>query len=79
MKLLGIISVDFHITDQLLIIYCTVTNYMRKSGNTMASASAIYSSSRNPIIQLGGKFFYDILSEPVVCMKPIGLMKTCLN
>jgi hypothetical protein len=34
-KLLGIISVDFDITDQLLIIYSAFVKYLRKNGNKM--------------------------------------------
>jgi len=33
MKLLGIISADFDITDQLLIKYSTIVRYWRKYGN----------------------------------------------
>jgi hypothetical protein len=40
-KLLGII-VDFNATDQLLITYSLFIKYLRKNGNTMNHASAIY-------------------------------------
>jgi hypothetical protein len=33
-KLLGIISVDFDTTDQLLIIYSAFVKYLRKNWNT---------------------------------------------
>jgi hypothetical protein len=33
-KLLGIISVDFDVTDQLLIIYSAFVKYLKKNGNT---------------------------------------------
>jgi len=35
MKLLGIVSVDFVITDQQLIRYSGFIRYWRKNGNTM--------------------------------------------
>jgi hypothetical protein len=34
-KLLGIISVDFDVTGQLLIIYSAFVKYLRENGNTM--------------------------------------------
>jgi hypothetical protein len=34
-KLLGIISVDFDVTGQLLIIYSAFVKYLKKNGNTM--------------------------------------------
>jgi len=34
-KLVGIISVDFDATGQLLIIYSEFVKYLRKNGNTM--------------------------------------------
>jgi hypothetical protein len=34
-KLLGIISVDFDVAGQLLIIYSAFVKYLRKNGNTM--------------------------------------------
>ena len=34
-KLLGIISVDFDTTGQLMIIYCAFIKHTRKNGNTM--------------------------------------------
>jgi len=34
-KLLGIMSVDFDATGQLLIIYSAFVKYLRKNGNTM--------------------------------------------
>jgi len=34
-KLLGIISVDFDVTDQLLIIYSAFIKYFRNNGHTM--------------------------------------------
>jgi len=41
-KLLGIINVDFDAIDQLLITCFAFVKYLRKSGNTMSTASAIY-------------------------------------
>jgi hypothetical protein len=35
MKLLGIITVDFDITGEILVIYAAFTKYFSRSGNTM--------------------------------------------
>jgi hypothetical protein len=34
-KLLGIISVDFNATDQLMIVYFALVKYLRTDGNKM--------------------------------------------
>jgi hypothetical protein len=41
MKLLGIISVSFDVTDQLLIIFSAFASYWRKNWITMRNTSAI--------------------------------------
>jgi len=61
-KLLGIINVDFDATDKLLIIYSAFVKYLRKNGNSSASAiidfkKAYYSVKRevlhNILIEFG--------------------------
>jgi len=41
-KLLEILSVDLNVTGQLMIICSAFVKYMRKNGNTMRHASAVY-------------------------------------
>jgi hypothetical protein len=54
-KLLGIISVDFDATAQLLAIYATFFKYLRKNGNNMKQCISNLWNSRKLIIQLGGR------------------------
>jgi hypothetical protein len=58
MKLFGIISVGFDVTDQLLIRFSAFVRNWRKNGSTMRQyISYSYKwTSRRPIIQLGGKY-----------------------
>jgi len=52
-KLMGIISVDFHATGQLLIIYSAFVKYSRTNGNTIRQCISYLYTSRKPIIRLG--------------------------
>jgi len=54
-KLLGIISVDFDATGQLLITYSAFEKYVRKHGKAMRQGIRYLQTSRKPMIQLGGK------------------------
>ena len=78
-KLLGIISVDFEVTGQLLIIYFAFIKYLRKNGNTMRQCISYLWTSRKPMIQLGGGVMYNILIEFGIPMKVVSLIKMCLN
>jgi len=53
-RLLGIISVDFHV-GQLLIIYSAFSKYLRKSGNKAKQCLSYLYTSRKLMIQLGGR------------------------
>jgi hypothetical protein len=55
-KLLGIISEDFDITDKLLIRFFTFDRYRRKKWNTMRQYISYSYTSRKPMVQLGGKY-----------------------
>jgi len=54
-KLLGIINVDFDATGQLLIIYSAFFKHLRKNGNTMKQCIGYLQTSRNLMIELGGR------------------------
>ena len=54
-KVLGIISVDFDATGQLLIIYCAFVKYLRKNGNKMKQYISFLWTARKLMIQLGGR------------------------
>jgi hypothetical protein len=73
MKLLGIISVDFGVTDQLLIRFSAFVRYWRKNGSTMRQyIKKAYDSVRREVL-------YNILIEFGVPMKLVRLIKMCLN
>jgi hypothetical protein len=67
MKLLGIISVSFDVTDQLLISIIEYVKDLRKNGSTMRQYVS-YSQS-----------LHNILIESGVPMKLVRLIKMCLN
>jgi len=53
-KLLGIISVDFITTGQVLIIYFAFVKYLRKNGDTLKQCISYIQTSRKIMIQLVG-------------------------
>jgi hypothetical protein len=55
-KLLGIISVDFDATGQLLIIYSAFIKYVRKEWDYNETMHQLFIDFKKPMIQLGGKF-----------------------
>jgi hypothetical protein len=55
MKLLGIISVDFQVNDQLLIGSFSYVRYWRKNCSTMRQYINYSKTSRKRTILLGGK------------------------
>jgi hypothetical protein len=61
MKLLGIISVGFNVTDQLNRlttdkIFCIRQILEKKNGSTMRRYISYLQTSKKPKIQLGGKY-----------------------
>ena len=77
-KLLGIISVDFDATGQLLITYSLFIKYLRKNGNTMNHVSAIYRLQESLwFIYKGGLAKYS--DWLWYTMKLARLIKMCLN
>jgi len=55
-KFLGIMIVNFNTTSQLLILYCAFIKYSRINGNNTKQCISFVKTSRNPMIQLGGRF-----------------------
>jgi hypothetical protein len=66
MKLLGIISVDFNVIDQLQIRYFAFVRYWRKNWSAMGLYISYLEISGKPMIQLGGKY-YTTFSLNLVC------------
>jgi len=54
-EIVGIISVDFDATGQLLIIYSASVKYLRRNGNTTKQCISSLWTSRKLMIQLDGK------------------------
>jgi len=77
-KLLGIISVDFNSTSQLLIIYSAFVNTWEIMACNVAvhqlfiDFKEIYDYVRREVL-------YDILIEFGIPMEPVRLIKMCLN
>jgi len=70
---LGIISVDFDTTSQLLIIYCAFIKYLRKNGDTMRQCiSCLYDSVRREVL-------YNIIIDFGITIKLVPIIKMCLN
>jgi hypothetical protein len=80
-NLLGIISVDFNTTNQLLIIYCAFVKYLGKIlGTQRSSASAVYRLQEKSMIQLEWRSCIIYISiEFGMPMKLLRLIKMCLN
>jgi hypothetical protein len=72
MKLLGIISVGFNVTDQLLIRFSAFVKYWRKNGSTMRQFKKAYDSVRREVL-------YNILIGFGIPMKLVRLIKMCLH
>jgi hypothetical protein len=49
-QLLGIMSVNFNTTSQLLILDCAFMKYSRRNGNNMKQCISFAQTSRNPTI-----------------------------
>jgi hypothetical protein len=75
MKILGIISVDFNVTDQLLIKYFAFVRYWRKNKSTMGEYIS-YLSFHAGLCQ---KYYCTIISLDLVHIKLVNLIKICLN
>jgi hypothetical protein len=76
-KLLGIISVDFDATGQLLITYSVFDKYVRKHGNTMKQGNRYLYNKAYDSVRWG--VLYNILKEFGILMKLVRLIKVCLT
>ena len=73
---MGIICVDFDATGQLLSMYSAFVKYLKRNGSTvnqlLTDFKKAYDSVRSSVL-------YDILIEFGIPMKPVRLIKMCLN
>jgi hypothetical protein len=74
-KLLGIVSVDFDATGQLVIIYYAFVKYLRKNGNTMK----LYIDLKKAYDSVRREVLYNILIAFGIPMKLIRLIKMFLK
>ena len=78
-KLLGIISVDFDATCQLLIINYAFVKYFRKNGNTNEAVHQLFVNFKKVYDSFRREVLYNILIEFGITMEPARLIQTCLN
>jgi hypothetical protein len=78
MKLLGIISVDFSVTDQLLIRYSAFICYWRKSGSIMEQYISYLKILRKPVT-LRREVLYNILKGCGIPVELVRLIKMFVN
>jgi hypothetical protein len=78
MKLLGTISVDFDITDQLLIRFSAFVRYWRKNGFT-ETVHQVFIDFKKAYDSVRRELLYNILIEFGIPMKLVRLIKMCLN
>jgi hypothetical protein len=79
MKLLGVISVDFDVTDQLLIRYFTFIRYCRKKLEYNETVHQLFIDLKKAYDLVRRQVLYSIFIEFGVPMKPLRLIKMCLN
>jgi hypothetical protein len=71
-------SMGFIVTDQLLIRFCAFIRYWRKNGSMMRQYIS-YSDFKKAYDSVRREVLYNILPEFGVLMKPVRLIKICLN
>jgi hypothetical protein len=76
-KLLGIITVDFNMTVQLLIMYSMFVKYLRKKWEYIEAVHQLFIAFKKAY-SLRREVLYDILVEFGISMKLAKLIKLCL-
>jgi hypothetical protein len=79
MKLLGIISVGFDITDQLQIGFSSFVRYWRKKQEYNEPVHQLFTDFKKAYDSVRREVLYNILIEFEVPMKLVRLNKMCLN
>ena len=79
MKLLGIISVDFDATGQLLITYIAFFKHLRKKWEYNEVLHQLLIVFKKAYDSVRREFLYNILIEFVIPVKLIRLIKMCLT
>jgi hypothetical protein len=79
MKLLGIISVDFNVTEQRQISFPAFTSFWRKKLEFSETVHQLLIDFKKTHGSVGREVLYNILIEFEVPMKLVGLITMCLN
>jgi hypothetical protein len=78
-KLLGIISVDFDVTGQLLITYSAFIKYLKKKWEYDEALHQLFIDFKKAYDSVRRKVLYNILTEFGIPMKLVRLLKMCLS
>jgi hypothetical protein len=78
-KLFGAISMNFDITNQLLIRYSAFFTYWGKDGNIMGQYINQLNDSKKAYESVIREVLYNILNEFCISTKLVRLIKMCLN
>jgi hypothetical protein len=76
---MGIISVDFGLTDQLLVRYSIFVRNWRKKWEYNGTIRQLFIDLRRPMTRVRREILYSILTEFGIPMKLIRSVKMCLN
>jgi hypothetical protein len=77
-KLLGIISLGFDITGQLMIVYSAFVKYFRKNGNTVRQVHQLFVDFKKACDSVRGEVLHTILIEFGIPLKLVRLIKMCV-
>jgi hypothetical protein len=79
MKLLGIISVGFDVTDQLLMRYAVFVRYWRKKFEYNETVHQLFIDFMKAYDSVRREVLYNILIKFGIPMKTVRLIEMCLN
>jgi hypothetical protein len=79
MKVLGTVSVDFDVTDQLLIRFSAFVKYWGKKWEYSETVHQLFIDFKKAYDSVRRKVMYNILIDFGIPMKLTGLIKMCLN
>jgi hypothetical protein len=78
-KLLGIINVDFDTTGQLPIIHSVFVKYMIRKWEYIEAAYQLFIYFKKSYYSVSRKVLYNIPIKFGISIKPVRLIKMCLN
>jgi hypothetical protein len=78
-KLIGIISVGFDITDQVMIRFSTFIRYWRKKWESNETVHQLFIDFKNAYVSVRTEVLYNFQTVFGVLMKQVRLIKICLS